>query len=459
MLKSSLYNFIFPFSEKKTLFFNFYTLSLLALESGEAEKARKIIKSPRQRIRIGSEGKLRRLLLENGFILDENVDERALLQEAFKAGQIKESTLSLTVLPTLSCNFKCTYCYENPLDARNMSRDVEEALKAFVQEELQQSGRLTVTWFGGEPLLRKKTIESLSHSFLNICGEKNAEYSASIITNGYLLDGDTARWLKELKVTSAQVTLDGPPDVHDARRPLARGGGTFRTIVDNLKESADVLEITVRINVDSSNQYSIGRFLDLMIEEKLADKVGFYPGQTTEFTSSCGNISGICLGGKAFSIAALETSLELTSRGLPDASFPMAKNLPCGALRRKTFTITPSGGIVACWNHVAEPDEYIGHLLEPKTAKMEQKRKEWMDFDPFSLECRDCLVLPMCMGACPYLYIHQNRLACIGWKHHTAEHVLNYYMLKMRERQGDLAHSFHWLVDTLKKGEDPLKLE
>jgi uncharacterized protein len=450
-VKRSRYTYISALADGTELFFNFFTLALLVFKAGEAERARRILEDPGPGPGHGDDGRLERLLVKNGFLVPADFDELQHLEKSYRAAQITEGPLSLTILPTLACNFRCTYCFERPAGRSEMGREVEEALEAFVEKRLGRGGRLSVTWFGGEPLLRRETIDRLSRVFMEFCAARQASYGSHIVTNGYLLDGVTAAWLAGLKVTGAQVTLDGPPEVHDRRKPLAGGGKTFRRIVDNLKQAADKMEITVRMNVDAENRNSIGRLLDIMIEEGLGDKVGFYPGQTSDYTSTCADIAGHCLGGEEFSLAVLETSLELTRRGLRDASGPAARNIPCGAASRSSFTVTPSGGIAACWNEVAEPAAYIGHLAAPPDAEMERKSREWMGFDPFALLCRDCHVLPICMGGCPYAYLKNGRTACIGWKLHPAEHLLNYYRLKTIERRAHVAAKFRKVVDGLRK--------
>ncbi|MCM1236362.1 MAG: hypothetical protein NC124_11505 [Clostridium sp.] len=55
-----------------------------------------------------------------------------------------------------------------------------------------------------------------------------------MVTNGYFLTKDVAQKLAKLKVSSLQVTIDGPKHVHDKRRVLAGGEGTFDKIIQKL---------------------------------------------------------------------------------------------------------------------------------------------------------------------------------------------------------------------------------
>src|SRR5690606_20137919 len=134
------------------------------------------------------------------------------------------NTLGLTICPTLNCNFRCTYCYQHHLKGV-MRADVRNRIAAYVaaSDGLQD---LHVTWFGGEPLLAMTVVEGLSERFL--AGPHR--YSASIVTNGSRLTPAHSRRLVELNVTRAQITLDGPRDLHDQRRPLAGGAPTFDAI-------------------------------------------------------------------------------------------------------------------------------------------------------------------------------------------------------------------------------------
>lgn len=75
-------------------------------------------------------------------------------------------------------------------------------------------------WYGGEPLLAWDTICSLSERIIKIADENNCKYAAGIVTNGYLFDEDKILKLKELKIKTVQITLDGPPKVHSRRKGL-----------------------------------------------------------------------------------------------------------------------------------------------------------------------------------------------------------------------------------------------
>lgn len=92
-----------------------------------------------------------------------------------------------------------------------MSRDVQEKVVELVKARAESVMRLSVTWYGGEPLLALDIIENLTNKFLEICEEHKIRYDAGIVTNGYLLTTKAAERLKDLRITHIQITVDARP--------------------------------------------------------------------------------------------------------------------------------------------------------------------------------------------------------------------------------------------------------
>ena len=62
---------------------------------------------------------------------------------------------------------------------------------------------------------------------------------------------DVRMGLENLLANKVQLctSIDGPEEIHDRRRPLAGGRGTFRTILTNVVAAADILPIRIRVNI------------------------------------------------------------------------------------------------------------------------------------------------------------------------------------------------------------------
>lgn len=69
--------------------------------------------------------------------------------------------LTLVVAPTMNCNLGCKYCFEGSHKKPGvMTEKTEDKIVDFVKSQKPQA--LSITWFGGEPLLAFNRILSLA---------------------------------------------------------------------------------------------------------------------------------------------------------------------------------------------------------------------------------------------------------------------------------------------------------
>src|SRR5262249_18450781 len=134
--------------------------------------------------------------------------------------------------------------------------------------------RLNVGWFGGEPLLALGAIRRLTPQLRDASGRFGAVYTAHVVTNGVGLTPLVARELAEdLDVDLVEVTLDGPPAVHDARRHTKSGHATFERIWTNLNAIASDpvtdFALSLRCNVDRSNADAVPELISLIATSPL----------------------------------------------------------------------------------------------------------------------------------------------------------------------------------------------
>ena len=69
-------------------------------------------------------------------------------------------TLSLIIAPTTGCNFACPYCFEPKKNPKTMTREVEDRIIEYVRSRTLAEN-ISLTWYGGEPLLAFDIIERL----------------------------------------------------------------------------------------------------------------------------------------------------------------------------------------------------------------------------------------------------------------------------------------------------------
>ncbi|MBB5783559.1 radical SAM/SPASM domain-containing protein [Nonomuraea jabiensis] len=377
--------------------------------------------------------------LMRGFMLvPDDADELSILETRYRASRWDSTSFALTVVTSLGCNFSCPYCFEAKHPSK-MSEEVRGHILKVLDYQLTKISSFNVTWFGGEPLLGMDTITSLSDEFIDRCDRHSIQYGATVITNGYLLDNATCATLKDRRVESVQVGLDGPPDVHNCMRPLAGGVGTFWKIIRNLRHAVDYFPVSVRVNVDADNLSSAEELFQILANEGLSEKLTVYPGQ---IVSGGGNplapsstYKPPCLSKKEFSVAELRFTELATRYGLAAPYLPTPTAAPCTAVRANELVVGSRGELYKCWDNVGDSNEVIGHIQDWRDTNA--RLAKWLKYDPFgNVECRGCVALPVCMGGCASHAFdalqYENR--CGTFRHNHRDKVLKY--IAYAEKQG-----------------------
>ncbi|PWB71288.1 hypothetical protein C3F09_08030 [candidate division GN15 bacterium] len=371
-------------------------------------------------------------LVAGGFLIPNPVDQLATIQATAKKLRRLGSILGLTIAPTLACNFRCDYCFEARSNVR-MTEPTQEALLRFCDRQLQRAEGLRVWWFGGEPTICMSILDRVQNGLLDLAAKHNAEIiSGEIITNGYLLDGAMAKHLRDLHITKAKITIDGPQPIHDRRRKLANGQGSFWRIIDNLEESSTVLSINVRINIDRDNVESAYKVIDILKNRGILPRVKVHFGQVTSSGVTCADVRDRCLSTLDFSRARVEIYNRLHDRGIYIYEYPVmrAAGASCAALSEGYFTVGPDGYLYRCWEDMAAgAEKSIGTVFEPNPSNDKQREMlaKYRTWDPFKMsECRSCGILPVCMGGCPAASMETNEPQsghCIPTKFHLGDFI------------------------------------
>ena len=139
-----------------------------------------------------------------------------------------------------ACNLRCTYCYAGGGAyggaARVMPPELARRAARFLVESSGDRDRVTLVLFGGEPLLNLAALKAAvleGEAAARACGKT---FVVALTTNGTRFTPEVLDFLGAHPI-SVSVSIDGPPDVHDANRryPGASGGGTYADIVAGLK--------------------------------------------------------------------------------------------------------------------------------------------------------------------------------------------------------------------------------
>jgi len=190
-----------------------------------------------------------------GFFRELAIEEIRHPEDEYLESFISRKQEMITLQVTQRCNLRCSYCvysgdYHNrEHTSKDMSFEVATKALDFAFTKSNASQRLSVSFYGGEPLIMFDLIcNCVEYIEKQYSGRK---YSFSITTNGTLLTKEIYSYLKE-KDFNILVSIDGPKAIHDQNRKLRNGDGSFDRIISNLEdvESIDPESVN-RIGISS----------------------------------------------------------------------------------------------------------------------------------------------------------------------------------------------------------------
>ena len=413
-LKESDYNYIYDdLGKDQVVFYNSRTGALAVVHDAQYQQ----FKAFQETGKAIEDTEFLNKLLKCGYLLPAGVDEKFLITTNMMFGRYSKNSLSLTIAPTMACNFRCIYCFEQGHYGNSMmDEETQESLMKFIKSRLGEVKAVHVSWFGGEPLLGMPIIESLSQQIMALCEEREIQYYAGIITNGYLLTRETAEKLKKYKVQFVQVTVDGPKKIHDARRPTINGQGTYDVIMNNLKTIRGILHVHLRINVDFENVDAADEVVSYLKQENMLDYIYPYLGLVIPYNNAYEKNK--CLTDELYSKYNLQFLLR---NNIPlQTSYPRPRGNHCVSDFYNGWVIDDKGYLYKCWNDIGEIEKSVGNIhLEHNIVQNTDLISEYSscDFldDP---KCKDCKLVPVCMGGCPHSRM-EGKVSC---------HQLRFYM-------------------------------
>ncbi|AOK91350.1 radical SAM protein [Paenibacillus jamilae] len=343
-------------------------------------------------------------LIRGQFVYQDPTNELEQMEQRFTKIRNQEDRLNLTILPTFNCNFRCSYCYEKLTEKsgnRAFTDGIQQDILSYVQQSMQDPHLkyVSVNWTGGEPLLEFNKVTALMEKMNAMAVANQVEIVHNMVSNGYLLTRKRAQILKDLGLKKIQITLDGSRSNHDQRRVLTNQQGTFDKIINNIRDSCDLIHMVLRSNVDHRNVGSFDEYIEYLGKQDFKHKVDIYFSPTTDYDTGGCSSSGGCFANKEFSGIILELYSKALNNGLHISYYPKYEPVICAAISKNAMVIQPDGWIQKCWDTVGNPKHAIGHISD--VAKAKRDKDKWMEFTPYTVpKCRSCSVLPLCGGGC-----------------------------------------------------------
>jgi uncharacterized protein len=181
-----------------------------------------------------------------------------------QADRYAKRGLSLIVKVVSTCNLACRYCDADIYSNRRMSL---YTVSQIIKKALDYADYVKFIWHGGEPLLMGIQFYEKVVELQKRYRREGQTIINSLQTNGTLISQE---WVDFFKANDFNigVTLDGPPEVHNANRIFRNGQVSFEQVMRGirlLKENGirfGVLAIITKETV----RLGAKRFLDFFLE-------------------------------------------------------------------------------------------------------------------------------------------------------------------------------------------------
>ncbi len=346
----------------------------------------------------------RRQLRKLGFIVDDVEQERSEMRALMEELDAMNKSFYAKVVLNLDCNLACKYCFEGTRKGKfYMTEETVESFFRFVNNGmLRHKEKIEITYYGGEPLLSSGLILDMSRRLKSVADSGGQKFTFSLVTNGTLLTRALAEKLKPLGLTHANVTIDGPADIHNTYRPFRSGKGSFDLIVGNLKAVCDIVPVRIGGNYTKANFRRFPLLLDYLMSEGLTpERVGnvqFSPATQESGEFALSDFTEGCLSfGEPWLVEAwMYLREEILRRGYRTTKvLPM----PCMMEIRDGFVINYNGDIYKCAGLIGRKEFCVGNL---KNGVADYRQSHNLD-NWKNDQCLDCAYLPICFGGCRYM--------------------------------------------------------
>ena len=363
---------------------------------------------------------------ENGDIL--SCDEYA--EELNK--DYKTKGMSVRIVMGKKCNFNCVYCSQHPF-----RKEIEKPWK-YTPEELAEQiikftkphgGLKNIQYWGGETLLYFNEIKRFQKYFTE---HTTNEIRYGIVTNGSLLKGEIFKWIldNDIHIT---VSYDGPGQ-------HLRGIDIFedREIVENLKILKDRYKDR-KLGLALSPVMSVYNPSHVEYIEYVKNKLGiddFVLSEAVPIIVNDERMREFAIATEEFPKNSKDLYQQFIQSKIPQYAYmqylirDFLKNLGnpipidrsrCFLTDKDVLPVDTSGNIQVCQNicsdgihESGDPYKY-GNIFEdieipePSITALRQRR---------TTRCKDCLVVSVCKGGCPYLTKEYLEYNCTSNFHH-----------------------------------------
>jgi len=372
--------------------------------------------------------------LKLGFIKEMNFSEIDYLLFRNRFDTFNGKSYSITINPTLECNYKCWYCcveeQKTIYKKCRMDDFVIEKVKKHIKYmiEVEKINELSIDWFGGEPLMYfYEVVEPISLYAYELCNKNNISFNNHVTTNAFYINSEMINGFNNINLNSYQIPIDGDERKHNKVKNNNSIGDYMKIIktINDICENVKDARITMRINYDKQTLKTITNVIkDIKIENRSRIFVDFQRVWQIDLTrNELGN-----------NILLLNTKKRFEEAGFKVTYFAYRRRdyKCCYADSFYHRVINYDGKVFKCAARDYDEELCIATINEDGSMAFNYNIISKM-FDGSTFEnetCLNCKKLPLCFGPCVQKY-YETKIGKLTFKclHDFSEISLKEYVI------------------------------
>ncbi|GMT97248.1 radical SAM protein [Corallococcus caeni] len=353
---------------------------------------------------------------------DEVLRSRILYDEMMRFHR-QSARQPLVVIPSYNCDLKCPYCWQrlyhmdSPVMSEEMANHLFEALPTFLEKN-HSPDKTDLIIFGGEPLQDKPALRARVLHLLEL--GRRAGYSTKAISNGVGL-APNVPYLKG-NIDVIQVTIDGPAEIHNKRRPLPGRRESFAPMIEGIARAVDAgIHINVRVNTDMTNLYTLPELSEFAQAQPWFSSglVRFHLAPVKNHNPRKESPSESDLLLKVLELVGRDERMSIYDlsgfpgikyfQGFKDSGlFSPHRFFNCEA-QINFFAFDLHGDVYACWDTAGLKHLAVGSF-SPEVKLDPTKLGQWRKRTALDIAgCQPCPSSPHCGGGCQFLALEHKK--------------------------------------------------
>ena len=399
----SLFNLERTFDDGTTIMLNTMTEAVASLDTKEYELYKNILENDDY-----SNKTIVQLFLLGFLTKDDDSELFKLDVIRNRSAYASTDSINITINPTLECNARCFYCFENGERREPMSMETAEKVVSYITHNVTVDDEVVFRWFGGEPLVGAHIIDYITEN-VDAYFKGKLKFSSIVTTNGFNISDDLIKKAKEKwHAKKFHLTIDGYQEEHDRRKNYYdKSIDAYKKLIEDMTKLIKAgIFVVCRFNLDKKNITQLDEIMHDLEQFKNSDL--FYIHTTTLRRPPYAPLEDYILA-QDYDWAYDLIWRKMFSYGFYDGIkhiLPLRLRGNCLACVMNEVLINSEGKLFKCLQHTTEDSHKVGDCTTG--VVFNENYLEWLDVSIKREQCQKCAYLPMCSGGCKE-YWYENR--------------------------------------------------